>query len=165
MDTSPAYRRHRPQTVPGQEARQHESAQACASFFRTVDVARGGLCRVQRGQGGSDSGPAASRSELSGEITIDGSSTVAPLTSAAAELFNADNPNVQIAVGTSGTGGGFQKFCAGETDMSDASRPIKDDDAARVLRARRTASSTRRSRSPTTASRSSSTRRTTGPSA
>jgi phosphate transport system substrate-binding protein len=65
---------------------------------------------------------------LSGTIKVDGSSTVAPLTGAAAELFYEDNPDVQIPVGTSGTGGGFKKFCAGETDMSDASRPIKDDD-------------------------------------
>ena len=74
-----------------------------------------------------DGGSGAS-SDLSGEIVVDGSSTVAPLTSAAAEMFRAENPDVQIAVGTSGTGGGFQKFCAGETDMSNASRPIKDDD-------------------------------------
>jgi len=67
-------------------------------------------------------------SKLSGSISVDGSSTVAPLTSAAAELFQQDNPDVQITVGTSGTGGGFKKFCAGETDMADASRPIKDDD-------------------------------------
>jgi phosphate transport system substrate-binding protein len=73
--------------------------------------------------GGSDS-------ELSGDINADGSSTVAPLTSAAAELFAAANPDVRIAVGTSGTGGGFEKFCAGETDMSNASRPIKTDDEA-----------------------------------
>jgi len=71
----------------------------------------------------SDSG-----SDLSGEILVDGSSTVAPLTTAAEELFVADNPDVQIPVGTSGTGGGFLKFCAGETDMSNASRPIKTDD-------------------------------------
>jgi phosphate transport system substrate-binding protein len=75
------------------------------------------------GDGGSGSG-----SDLSGSIKVDGSSTVAPLTQAAAEQFNVDNPNVQIAVGTSGTGGGFIKFCNGETDMSDASRPIKTDD-------------------------------------
>ncbi len=68
--------------------------------------------------------------ELSGSITVDGSSTVGPLTSAAAELFGAENPGVRITVGTSGTGGGFTKFCAGETDMSDASRPIKTDDPA-----------------------------------
>jgi phosphate transport system substrate-binding protein len=68
--------------------------------------------------------------ELSGEIAIDGSSTVAPFAEAAAELFNEENPGVQITVGTSGTGGGFEKFCAGETDVSDASRPIKDDEEA-----------------------------------
>ena len=68
--------------------------------------------------------------ELSGSIAIDGSSTVAPFAEAAAELFQEENPDVQITVGTSGTGGGFEKFCAGETDISDASRPIKDDEEA-----------------------------------
>jgi phosphate transport system substrate-binding protein len=70
--------------------------------------------------------------DLSGKIAIDGSSTVAPFTEAAAELFNEENPDVQITVGTSGTGGGFEKFCAGETDISDASRPIKDDEEVPV---------------------------------
>lgn len=69
---------------------------------------------------GSDSGT------LSGEIVIDGSSTVYPLTVAAAEDFRKENPRVQIPVGVSGTGGGFKKFTAGETVISDASRPIKD---------------------------------------
>jgi phosphate transport system substrate-binding protein len=68
--------------------------------------------------------------ELSGKIAIDGSSTVAPFAEAAAELFQEENSGVQITVGTSGTGGGFEKFCAGETDISDASRPIKDDEEA-----------------------------------
>ncbi len=77
--------------------------------------------------GGGDGG-----GELSGKIAIDGSSTVAPFTQAAAELFNEENPDVQITVGTSGTGGGFEKFCAGETDISDASRPIKDDEEVPV---------------------------------
>jgi phosphate transport system substrate-binding protein len=67
-------------------------------------------------------------SGLSGTITVDGSSTVGPLTLAAEEMFTTDNPGVRVPVGTSGTGGGFKKFCAGEKDMSDASRPIKDDD-------------------------------------
>jgi phosphate transport system substrate-binding protein len=67
--------------------------------------------------------------QLSGTINVDGSSTVAPLTEAAAELFREDYPDVQVTVGTSGTGGGFEKFCAGETDISDASRPIKPDEA------------------------------------
>jgi phosphate transport system substrate-binding protein len=61
---------------------------------------------------------------LSGSIKIDGSSTVGPLTEAAAELFREDNPDVKITVGISGTGGGFEKFCAKETDISDASRSI-----------------------------------------
>jgi phosphate transport system substrate-binding protein len=61
---------------------------------------------------------------LSGSIAIDGSSTVAPLSEPMGELFNEENPDVQVTVGTSGTGGGFEKFCVGETDISDASRPI-----------------------------------------
>ena len=65
-------------------------------------------------------------STYSGEILIDGSSTVYPVTSAAAEDFRIEHPNVQIPVGISGTGGGFKKFAAGETVISDASRPIKD---------------------------------------
>ena len=67
-----------------------------------------------------------------GSIAIDGSSTVYPFAQAAAELFNEDNPDVKISVGQSGTGGGFEKFCAGETDISDASRPIKDDEEVPV---------------------------------
>lgn len=65
---------------------------------------------------------------LTGAINADGSSTVFPITQAVAEEFQAENQGVDIAVGTSGTGGGFEKFCAGETDISDASRPINPDD-------------------------------------
>jgi phosphate transport system substrate-binding protein len=75
-------------------------------------------------EGGSDG------EELSGSILIDGSSTVAPLSETAAELFQSDNSGVQVTVGTSGTGGGFERFCIGETDISDASRPIKDEEIA-----------------------------------
>jgi phosphate transport system substrate-binding protein len=67
-------------------------------------------------------------SNLSGSISVDGSSTVGPLTEAAAELFREENPDVKITVGVSGTGGGFEKFCAGETDISDASRPIEQEE-------------------------------------
>lgn len=67
--------------------------------------------------------------KLSGEIRIDGSSTVAPLSAAAGELFREGEPDVNVSVGTSGTGGGFKKFCADETDISNASRPIKDEEA------------------------------------
>ncbi len=58
-------------------------------------------------------------------IVIDGSSTVYPITQAVAEEFMRKNPNYNVTVGISGTGGGFKKFCAGETDISDASREIK----------------------------------------
>ena len=74
----------------------------------------------------ADGGAAA----LSGSISSDGSSTVGPLTSAAAELFMTENPGVNITVGTSGTGGGFKKFCEGQTQVSNASRPIKDEEKA-----------------------------------
>ncbi|MGZ5339862.1 MAG: PstS family phosphate ABC transporter substrate-binding protein, partial [Solirubrobacterales bacterium] len=67
---------------------------------------------------------------LSGTINLDGSSTVFPFAQAAAEGFNKDNPDVKVTVGESGTGGGFEKFCAGETDISDASRPIEPEEIA-----------------------------------
>ena len=62
---------------------------------------------------------------LSGTIKIDGSSTIYPITEAVAEEFRIDQPDVQVTIGISGTGGGFKKFGRGETDISDASRPIK----------------------------------------
>ena len=71
---------------------------------------------------------------VSGSIAIDGSSTVAPFAQAAQEAFQAENPDVKITVGTAGTGGGFEKFCAGETDISNASRPIKDDEEVPVCK-------------------------------
>ena len=67
---------------------------------------------------------------LSGAVVIDGSSTVAPLTEAAADLYRDVEAGVNVTVATSGTGGGFEKFCAGETDLSNASRGIKDEEAA-----------------------------------
>ena len=84
--------------------------------------------------GGSQDASSSSGGDLSGKITIDGSSTVGPFTEAAAELFNEDNPDVKVTVGISGTGGGFEKFCAGETDISDASRAIKPDEEAPVCK-------------------------------
>lgn len=69
--------------------------------------------------------------ELSGAVVIDGSSTVAPNTEVAAELFGDEHPGVNVSVGVSGTGGGFEKFCNGETDISEASRKIKDEEAER----------------------------------
>jgi phosphate transport system substrate-binding protein len=83
--------------------------------------------------GGGGSSASASSQDLGGNIRIDGSSTVFPFAQAAAEFFQEEAPNVKTTVGESGTGGGFEKFCAGETDISDASRPIKTDDAKEGL--------------------------------
>src|SRR5690348_8286782 len=66
---------------------------------------------------------------LKGEIKIDGSSTVYLITEAAAVQFKKEHPGVNITVGISGTGGGFKKFAAGETDISDASRRIHESEA------------------------------------
>ncbi|KHL96776.1 phosphate ABC transporter substrate-binding protein [Paenibacillus sp. IHB B 3415] len=66
---------------------------------------------------------------LSGSIEIDGSSTVYPITEAVAEEFGKENKDVRVTVGVSGTGGGFKRFAAGETAISNASRPIKDEEA------------------------------------
>lgn len=67
---------------------------------------------------------------LSGEVRLDGSSTVFPISEAIAEEFGAVQKSVRVTVGTSGTGGGFKKFCAGEIDINNASRPIKDSEIA-----------------------------------
>ncbi len=64
----------------------------------------------------------------SGAIQIDGSSTVFPISEAVAEEFQAAYPGTQVTVGVSGSGGGFEKFCAGQTDISNASRAIKDEE-------------------------------------
>lgn len=80
-------------------------------------------CGGQQGGGGEDG-------SISGPIRVDGSSTVAPLSTAAAELFSEENPSVSPTVATSGTGGGFEQFCGGRTDISNASRPIGDDEIA-----------------------------------
>ena len=77
---------------------------------------------------GGDSEPSAGG--VTGEVVTDGSSTVQPLTAAAGELFSEENSDVNVSVATSGTGGGFEKFCAGDTDISNASRPIKDEEKA-----------------------------------
>ncbi len=75
--------------------------------------------------GGGGDGPG-DGSALSGSVRIDGSSTVYPISEALAEEFQRMHPQTRVTVGLSGTGGGFKRFCAGETDISDASRPIKD---------------------------------------
>jgi phosphate transport system substrate-binding protein len=73
--------------------------------------------------GGDDNGGGSSTS-----ISADGSSTVGPLATAAVERYEDENPDARITVGISGTGGGFERFCRGETDLSNASRPIEDEE-------------------------------------
>jgi phosphate transport system substrate-binding protein len=80
------------------------------------------------GDDDDDSGSSGSSGDLSGTIRVDGSSTVGPLTEAVAEGFQAENPDVRVTVGVAGTGGGFERFCAGETDISDASRAIEPEE-------------------------------------
>jgi len=76
-----------------------------------------------------------SENELTGTIEIDGSSTVFPISEAAAEDFGKlpEMSKVRVNVGVSGTGGGFKRFAVGETDISDASRPIKDTEKAKAV--------------------------------
>lgn len=69
--------------------------------------------------GGGDGGP-------EGSVAIDGSSTVYPITEAVLEEFSASHRNIRVTAGAKGTGGGFARFCRGETDINDASRPITE---------------------------------------
>ena len=80
-----------------------------------VVAACGGSAGGDQGGGGE---------QVSGEIVIEGSSTVQPITQAAAELFAGENPEARIEVGGAGTSDGFEAFCQGDTEISDASRPI-----------------------------------------
>jgi len=86
---------------------------ALGAFLLTGAVACGG------------GGDADSSSGLTGQVVIDGSSTVFPVAEAVAEEFQIENSGVRVSVGYSGTGGGFQRFCNGETDLTNASRPIQ----------------------------------------
>ena len=72
---------------------------------------------------------AAGVAAVSGTITADGSSTVGPYAIAAAEGFQKRNPQARVTVGISGTGGGFERFCRNETDLSNASRPMRNSEA------------------------------------
>jgi phosphate transport system substrate-binding protein len=109
---------------------------ATRKTFMTI-IAIGGIGAALAACGGGRSGDTTAAStasnadtSLSGSIVLDGSSTVAPLATLAAEKFKATAPNVNVTVGTSGTGGGMEKFCNGEIDIADASRTIKDEEKA-----------------------------------
>ena len=102
-------------------------------LFRLAVLIAAGLALVLAACGGDDN-KGGGGSDLSGTIRIDGSSTVGPLTEAAAELFREENPNVRITVGISGTGGGFEKFCAKEIDIADASRSIDSEEEVPICK-------------------------------
>jgi phosphate transport system substrate-binding protein len=99
--------------------------QRCVPFILALTA----LALVAAACGGGGSPSDSALAGLSGDIVADGSSTVFPITQAVAEEFKiAGADGVKVSVGSSGTGGGFKKFCAGEIDLSDASRPIKDEE-------------------------------------
>jgi phosphate transport system substrate-binding protein len=80
--------------------------------------------------GGDAENAGSAGGELSGAVVIDGSSTVFPIAEAVGEEFQIANQNVRVTIGFSGTGGGFERFCNGETDVSGASRPIDEEETA-----------------------------------
>ncbi|QBP40901.1 PstS family phosphate ABC transporter substrate-binding protein [Paenisporosarcina antarctica] len=89
-----------------------------------------GACGSEETEGTEKTGEATE--SLSGSVSGDGSSTVAPITEALVEEYSAVQPDVKVTAGVSGTGGGFEKFISGETDFSNASRPIKEEEAAKL---------------------------------
>ena len=92
--------------------------------FWLAGAAAAALAALVVACGGGDTEATPTAVPLSGTIDVDGSSTVYPITEAVAEEFRKAQPNVKVTVGISGTGGGFKRFCNGETAISDASRPI-----------------------------------------
>ncbi len=97
---------------------------------RGVIVLVGAVASLAIVSAATGAGPTYNLKALKGSITADGSSTVGPYTTAAAELFSrAGASGVKVTVGISGTGGGFQRFCKGEIDLSDASRPMRQTEA------------------------------------
>lgn len=98
--------------------------------FRRLALVSAILLTILAACGPKDGSERKGETTLQGEIKIDGSSTVYPITEAIAEEFRVGQPDVKVTVGVSGTGGGFSKFGRGEIDINDASRPIKEQEAA-----------------------------------
>jgi phosphate transport system substrate-binding protein len=120
---------------PAHDARNNRGVRTLAALVALLALLAVGCGRERP----SDAAPSETLSEeeatggfeeeaLSGRVKADGSSTVAPLVSLAAERFRKLEPGVNVTVGVAGTGGGFERFCAGETDLSNASRAIKDEE-------------------------------------
>ncbi|MGB2925808.1 MAG: PstS family phosphate ABC transporter substrate-binding protein [Limnothrix sp.] len=100
------------------------------ALIATLGACAGDQTPTDTGDSAASDSTETSGTGLEGSVAIDGSSTVFPITEAMAEEFQKANSDVRITVGVSGTGGGFKKFCAGETDIADASRPIKEEEIA-----------------------------------
>jgi phosphate transport system substrate-binding protein len=115
-------------TEPKEKNRMRKLLVFAACGALALGVAACGNDDDENGGGGSGGG------DLSGTIRIDGSSTVGPFAQAAQEAFQGENPGVRITVAQSGTGGGFEKFCAGETDISNASRPIDEEEEVPICK-------------------------------
>ncbi|MGB3635530.1 MAG: PstS family phosphate ABC transporter substrate-binding protein [Rubrobacteraceae bacterium] len=96
-------------------------AMVCLSAVALIVAACGG------GGGGSDSGGGGGE-EVSGKVALEGSSTVLPISQVAVETFKSENSGFNATVGGKGTGDGFEAFCSGNTDISDASRPIEQEE-------------------------------------
>jgi phosphate transport system substrate-binding protein len=96
----------------------------------TTQAPSGEPSTTEAPDGGATTTAGTGGGELSGQIVVSGSSTVEPITARVGEAFDGANPGVATSVEGPGTGDGFARFCAGETDISDASRAIKDEEAA-----------------------------------
>jgi len=105
---------------------------AALALLLTACGGEDGTADAGSDNGGSGSDGASLDTSVEGSVAVDGSSTVYPMTTAAQELMTADGSPIQVTVGQSGTGGGFEVFCTGETDISDASRPIDDEEEVPV---------------------------------
>ncbi|MED3985357.1 PstS family phosphate ABC transporter substrate-binding protein [Peribacillus simplex] len=102
--------------------------------FMAMTAVMGGVIAVAAGCGSDDTKTSSSEGkgsgQLQGEVITDGSSTVFPIMEAVAEEYMGTQPDVKVSVGSSGTGGGFKKFIAGDTDLANASRPVKEEESA-----------------------------------
>ena len=109
------------------------SGGALLAVAMLIAACGGGGASTAPTQASGSQPPAATGAALSGTVTIDGSSTVFPITELVADDFITANPAMQVPVALSGTGGGFKLFCTGDTDINDASRPIKAEDEGEGL--------------------------------
>jgi phosphate transport system substrate-binding protein len=101
---------------------------ACSSGGSSPSASTGGAASQPPASSGAATTEPSTGAALAGAVEVDGSSTVFPITEAVAEEFQKANGGVQVTAKFAGTGGGFKRFCKGETDINDASRPIKKDD-------------------------------------